>query len=204
MNILKLRLIKTHCFIVAYKNYSQNIKIINCKIVSCGTAIGGDNLNGVIIQGLEVINTPKIIDVNKIVNSNFEDINIKNKEDVMNGNEMNYLIRTKSIKNTKINNIKIESTEVVGIISSDEICGSTIENINYNTIRIQNIDEMKNILLTENIGSEIIPDLENFKINPSSLKIISQKIKSVIEYCDNSNTIRAITDLAVKIGLESF
>lgn len=212
MNFYKEQFIKLHSYLFTafrYGKFSNEIyyfiKIQNSTIENCGTAIKGNILNGVYIDKLTVVNTPKIIDSEIISNSMFNDLNINNKGVYME-NDFNYLIKVnKNLKDTKINNLKIETNELVGIITSDEMENSDISNIDYKVTRYEEIDQFKNLLLNEigenEIDKNLVEDLEKFKNDKSLATKISKKINEIISFCDNSPTIKTLIQLGVKIGL---
>lgn len=212
MNSLSLKFIKIECLIKILlqrlprspiKIPVPNIRIINCKFNNCGTAIGGDNLTGIYVDNLEMVNTKKFIDTNNLSYSRFNNIKIIKGENNMNTDIAN-LITAKKVTGIKMNNVKIKSDNPVGLINSDEVEHVVIENLDYNIIKPSYIDEIIELLNEEKTKNiDLISDLEKLKKDQSLISQVSTKLKTFISYCDNSETIQAIIQIGLKIGLET-
>lgn len=205
MDSQKIKFIKIEYFIQVLKiklNKKSipipNIRIINCKINNCGTAIGGDCLNGIYINGLEMVNTGKFIESKTIENSIFDNINIIKEGEYMN-KDMDYLINTKKIQNSSMTNLKVKTDEKIGIINSDEIIELNIDNVEYELTQPDYINDLIMLLSKEKLqDTSVLNDLQNLKKDPTLLQIISEKIKPIISYCDDSKTIQTAFELLTK------
>lgn len=205
MDSQKIKFIKIEYFIkvlkmkLKKKSISKpNIKIIDCKIINCGTAIGGDYLDGIYINGLEMINSGKFIESKVVENSSFDNINIIKEREYMNKN-MDYLINTKKIQNSSMTNLKVETDEKLGLINSDEIIELKLDNINYILKQPDCIDNLMMLLSKENLqDASILDDLNNLKKDPTLFHSVSEKIKALISYCDNSQTIQKAFEALLK------
>lgn len=214
MNFYKQYFIKLHSYLFIsfiHGEFSNDIyytfKINNLRTENCKTIIGGKNLHGVMLNNIKANNVNKIIDAEVINNSIINNLNISNdNRGYFMSKDFNYLINAnKSLKNTRIDNVNIETFQEIGVINSDEIENLEIGDLSYKIIAHEEIDRLKELLLKETNGKgfdiNIIKDLENYKHDSSLAKKISSKISKFISSCDNSSTLQVLIQLAIKIGL---
>lgn len=215
MKFYKQYFIKLHSYLFIsfiHGKFSNDIyytfKINNLCAENCNIVIGGTNLHGIMLNNIKADNVNKIIDAEVITNSTINNLNVNNNDKgcFMN-KDFNYLINAnKSLKNTKIGNIDIETSKEIGVINSDEIENLEINDLRYKIINHEDIEQLKELLLKESndkiFDINIIEDLENYKQDSSLVTKISSGISKFISSCDNSPTIQTMIQLATKIGLK--
>lgn len=198
----KNAIIKIHCLLyTAFKKglfaneYYYGIKIIDCSFNNASTAISG-NLNGVIVERLEMNNVQNFIKADNLSNSNFKNIIYNNEEVIMEGK--NFIKVNGGIKNCIIKDITVKTETDISFISANSLEDSEINNIEY--IRFNSdVEELKKLL--EKAGSlSLMKDVDDFKNEPLKIKKICERIKENIKFMDNSHTIQRLLELSIQIA----